>query len=187
MNVGGRCPVAGTALGSALGTALGSLFGTPQGLANESIGKHEARLGDETDRQADDLAAVFFRLDLDANLLSLQPGERATKPLASREQVFELDPGLMTGPSHKIGGSHQGPIDAGGRYLEMVLALDGVMLIEHRVGNGRNLGGHAGLANEARVVGCGAHRVWVFQGSSCVRFARLRRPPKTKRADPKGP
>src|SRR5215467_9545237 len=124
MNVDRRNPVAAR--------ALGSLFGAPQGLANEGIGKQETRLGDEADRQADDLATLLFRLELDLNLLSLQPCERATEPLAPGEKVFELDPGLITGPVRKIGGSHQGPVDAGGRHLEIVLALDGVMRIEHR-------------------------------------------------------
>src|SRR5262249_46146751 len=124
MNVGGRYPVAAA--------ALGSLFGAPQGLANDGIGQHETRLGDERDRQADDLTTLLVGLDLDTNLLALQPRERATDPLASCEQAFQLDPGLITGPSRKIGGSHQGPVDAGGRYLQMVLALDGVMRVEHR-------------------------------------------------------
>src|SRR5215831_8311602 len=108
MNVGGRYPVAAA--------ALGSLFGAPQGLANEGIGQHETCLGDERDRQADDLATLLVGLDRDANLLSLQPREGATEPLASCEQAFELDPGLITRPSRKIGGSYHRPVDAGGRY-----------------------------------------------------------------------
>src|SRR5262249_31439366 len=106
MNVGRRNPVAAR--------ALGCLFGAAQGLANEGIGQQETCLANETDRQADDLVALLVRLDLDANLLSLQPCERATEPLAPGEQVFELDPGLIAGPIRKIGGSHQGPVDAGG-------------------------------------------------------------------------
>src|SRR5215831_8831634 len=111
MNVGRRKPVADT--------ALGSLFGAPQGLANEGIAQQETRLGDEMDRQADDLATLLVGLDLDVNLLSLQPRKRATKPFASCEQILELDLGLIPGPIRKIGASHQGSVDAGGRHLQI--------------------------------------------------------------------
>ena len=57
---------------------------------------------------------------------------------------------------------------------------------EHRLGDGCNLGGQAGLANEARVGRCAAHR-----SQSCqVRVSRSREAraiAQNKRADPKGP
>ena len=46
---------------------------------------------------------------------------------------------------------------------------------------------NAGLANEARVGRRAAHRSQPCEYSSCSRLGMLSRPPKTKRADPKGP
>src|SRR5262249_8737634 len=52
-------------------TGSGGPFGALQRLANEGIGEHEARLGDQADWQADQLASLLVRLDLDANLRSV--------------------------------------------------------------------------------------------------------------------
>src|SRR5205085_9667807 len=121
-------------------TLFGALLGAPQRFANELVGEHEARLGYEPDRQADDLAAQLVQVDLDANLLAFHALERATEPLASRNQLLHLDLGLVARPILEIGRPHEGPVDAGRGQLERVLPLYGVVRVEHRRKAARDIG-----------------------------------------------
>ena len=57
---------------------------------------------------------------------------------------------------------------------------------EHRLGQAGDLGRQAGLANEARVGRCPLTALSPVR-FKFLRLERLERPPKTKRADPKGP
>ena len=96
------------------------LLGAPQRLANELVRQHQTRLGDERDRQADDLPAQLIELDLDAHLVAFDALEHAAKPLAALDRLLHLDLGLVARPVLEIGWPHQRPVDARRGNLERV-------------------------------------------------------------------
>ena len=56
----------------------------------------------------------------------------AAKALAALDHVAELDLGLVADEALEVAGAHQRPVDAGRRDLEVILAVDRILDVEHR-------------------------------------------------------
>src|SRR5262249_12841016 len=112
------------ALAMSLSPKLGALARL-QICLNELVGEYQLRLQHGAKRE---LYATALRRDDDIiAVTSFQPAAEALAPIQRR---MKLDFGLMPLPAGEVGKPGQGPVDAGRRHFDLVIAFDGVLSLD---------------------------------------------------------